>query len=115
MKTVSIEADMIATLNDSTTLTGLVGEFGGGQCRAAAGRRPLATFGGLQAIQRLPQKAEQAPLWLPLHRESLSELTLMGLLVVASAVGIGYGALSLLVQAPNWAGFTAWVGQLIHS
>lgn len=121
MKTISIEPDVIESLDDGAALAGVGSEFivrpsSPARKSAAARRQSLAELWDLPAIEQPAQKETTAaqPLWLPLNQESLGEKIMLGLLVAASAIAIGYGLLSLVDMAPNWAGFIAWGEQVIH-
>ena len=51
---------------------------------------------------------------MPLSPEPIGEKLMMGLLVLAAVVAIGYGVSSMLDLVQDWAGFSSLVGQMIQ-
>ena len=60
------------------------------------------------------QVAPSKSIWIPLDTESLAEKGLMAGLVVAAAIGIGYGFNCLLNLVENWAAVNASVHSMIQ-
>lgn len=53
-------------------------------------------------------------IWLAPPLESVSEKTMLALLVVGAAVAIGYGFAVMLDLVRNWAAFNQGIGQLVQ-
>jgi len=67
-------------------------------------------------VKKAPPRASAPPIsiWLPLDKESLAEKGLMAGLIVAAAIGIGYGFNCLLNLVENWAVVNASIHSMIQ-
>ena len=104
----------ICTLPGIQGLLTAAGVWGLRPHRAPAHWLPAPPVPRQQDGVRLKRSATQTRLWVSLPAEQTFEKGLLGLLVIAGVIGIGYGFSCLVDLVQNWALVNASIGRMIN-
>jgi hypothetical protein len=110
MKTGSGQTAMTASLGASLASLTAARDLGGQFRRRAVGWQ---VFRPARRVMPAPEKLVKS-LWLAPQRESRGEKLMFGLLAAAAMAAIGYGLVSAVNLAQNWAAFNQGIGRMLQ-
>src|ERR1044071_4074341 len=114
MKTISIQNDAIGVMNNSQTLLASSGNWALRSPGSVATWLPVPPTPYPQVVHRKATSAPSSNIWISLPYEPIAEKLMLGLLMLAALVGIGYGFSCLLDLVQNWASVHTTLGLMIQ-